>query len=214
MTESDRHRPAVTPPALRFERPHTDAPVSSGPPSPPSSRRGGAILLGLAGVAIVAVILIAVLNSGGSAPAHRLAAGNTPASGTPTSGQTGSTSTTATQMLAQLNLTSPTGTKATVGIAQVIRVKGTVGLVIDAQGVPPNTKHNAYAVWLSNSASSSHKLLGFLPNLVGSSGKLAGEGALPAGATAYNRLLITLETQSKPTSPGQVVLAGPFREHP
>ena len=84
--------------------------------------------------------------------------------------------------------------------------------MIKAQGVPANTSHNAYAVWLYNSPTS-HKFVGFVPTLVTKDGKLTTEGKLPADAAAYHRLLITLETQSKPTSPGEVVLSGPFREH-
>ncbi len=85
-------------------------------------------------------------------------------------------------------------------------------MVIYAQGVPANGAHNAYAVWLYNSPTS-HHFVGFVPNLVGKDGKLVTEGKLPPDALAYHKLLITLETQSHPTSPGEVVLSGPFREH-
>lgn len=85
--------------------------------------------------------------------------------------------------------------------------------MIDAQGLPANTAHNAYAVWLYNSPSS-HSFAGFVKNLVGKNGRLAAQGQLPAGASRYHHLLITLETQQKPASPGEVVLSGPFREHP
>jgi hypothetical protein len=95
----------------------------------------------------------------------------------------------------------------------VIRVRGVVGVAIDAQGVPPNTTHNAYAVWLYNSPTS-YLRAGFVQNLVGKDGKLSALGRLPAGAGRYHRLLITLETRSQPTHPGEVVLSGPFREHP
>ncbi len=78
--------------------------------------------------------------------------------------------------------------------------------------MPANTTHNAYGVWLYNS-STSHEFVGFVPSLVGKNGKLTTEGKLPADATRYGQLLVTLETQSKPTTPGEVVLQGPFREH-
>ncbi len=187
----------------------------------PSSRRGGAILLVVVAVVIAAAVVIAVATSGSPAKhpasaANTTTAGQTTHTGTTGTTSTGTTSTTATttpQILAQLNLTSPTGAGSTLGIAQVVREAGVTGIVIDAQGVPPNTSHNAYAVWLYNSPSS-HRFVGFVPNLVGKNGKLATEGRLPPHAASYHRVLITLETQSKPTSPGEVVLSGPFSEHP
>ncbi|HEX3802404.1 MAG TPA: sigma factor-like helix-turn-helix DNA-binding protein [Solirubrobacteraceae bacterium] len=188
-----------------------DPPVDQRP-ARPSSRRGGAILLGIIVVVIVAAIIVGVVSSGGSSP-KASADRTTPAAHTTTGATTTAATSTTPQILAQLNLTSPTGAKDTVGVAQVIRYRGVVGVVVDAQGVPANTQHNAYAVWLYNSASS-HKFVGFVHNLVGKDGKLAAEGKLPAGATAYHRLLITLETQSTPSSPGEVVLSGPFREQP
>lgn len=187
----------------------------SDPPATPSSRRGGAILLGSIAVLIVAGIIVAVLSSGGSSPKKDAGATKLPAASSTTATTTPTTtSTTATpQLLAQLDLTSPTGASKTVGVADVIRDDGVAGIVIDAQGLPANTAHNAYAVWLYNSPSS-HSFAGFVKNLVRKNGRLAAQGQLPAGASRYHHLLITLETQQKPASPGEVVLSGPFREHP
>lgn len=185
----------------------------------PASRRGGAILLGIVAVMIAAAIVIAVATSGGAGAKKHPAATNQVASspvtstGTTATSTTGTTTTTTPQILAQLNLRSPTGAASTLGIAEVIREGGVVGIAIDAQGVPANTAHNAYAVWLYNSPTS-HKFVGFVPTLVGKDGRLTTEGRLPPHATAYHRLLITLETQSKLSGPGEVVLSGPFREHP
>ena len=171
---------------------------------------------------IAAAIVVAVLTTGGPGakkPATDQTAGGrqvTSTSNTPTRTAPGAVNTATAptpQVLAQLNLTSPTGAGSTIGIVEVVRDAGVLGIVIDAQGVPANTSHNAYAVWLYNSPSS-HRFVGFVPSLVGKSGKLTTEGKLPADAASYHRLLVTLETQSKPAHPGQVVLSGPFREHP
>jgi hypothetical protein len=187
----------------------------------PSSRRGGAILLGVVAVVIVAVVLIVVLGSGGGtkkpAAQHKgtgIASTTTQTqSSTVTTSTTGTTGTTATdQPLVQLNLTSPTGAKSTLGVVQVERVDGVIGMVIYAQGIPANTAHNAYAVWLYNSTTS-FKFVGFVQYLVGKTHTIDTEGKLPAGATKYHHLLITLETQAHPSTPGEVVLSGPFREH-
>ena len=181
----------------------------------PSSRRGGAILLSTIGVVIVAVVVIVALTSGGTPP--RRGGSITPpaqnAGTTATTTTTTATTATTPALLAQLNLKSPNGAASTLGVAQVIREQGVTGVAILAQGVPANTAHNAYAVWLYNSATS-FKFVGFVRNLVTKTGRLSAEGALPPGAAAYHRLLITLETQSKPSTPGEVVLSGPFREHP
>ena len=136
---------------------------------------------------------------------------------TPTSSTTVTTGTATTatveSFLAQLNLTSPTGAKSTVGVAQVVRLaNGVIGIVLVAQGMPANTAHNAYAVWLYNSPTS-YRFVGFVQYLVGKNGKIDTDGQLKPWATAYHHLLITLETQAHPTSPGEVVLSGPFREH-
>jgi Sigma-70, region 4 len=182
--------------------------------SPPSSRRGGAILLiSIPVVIVLALIVGKVITSGGSSKPKPVAVSTQ----TTHSAATVSTTTTATTgastpLLAQLNLNSPTGAQNTVGIAQVVRTKKGVGVVIDAEGLPPNTTHNAYGVWLYSSPTS-HYFVGFVPTLVGKSGRMATGGQLPAGATRFNRILVTLETQSKPTTPGEVVLSGPFREH-
>jgi hypothetical protein len=197
------------------------APVASAVAARPSSRRGGAILLGSLGAAIVAVVLIVALSSGGNGKhrtgaSHPNASTNTTVSQDTATGETTATTGTGTgvsaQILAQLNLTSPTGAKSTLGIVQVVRAGGAVGIVLRAQGMPPNTAHNAYAVWLYNSPSS-YRFVGFVQYLVGKNGLIDTEGRLKPGAAAYHHLLITLETRQHPSTPGEVVLSGPFREH-
>ncbi len=154
----------------------------------PSSRRGGAILLTIVAVMIAAVVVIAVAIAGnggrkgqasvtGQSTGSQVSTTSTTATkGTSTTGTTGtgpttSTATTSNRILAQLNLHSPNGAKQTAAIVDVARVKGVLGMVIYAQGVPANGAHNAYAVWLYNSPTS-HHFVGFVPNLVGKDGKL------------------------------------------
>jgi Sigma-70, region 4 len=196
--------------------------VPGGPSDPSragarSSRRGGAILLGL-GVLVVIVVLIVIISGGGSSkknntsgstavastPAATTTTATTPAT-TPTTG----TSTTAAKVIGQVNLSSPTSAKGTTGVAQVIQQGSQIGVVIVAQGIPANTKHDAYAVWLYNSASNS-KFLGFVNPGVKADGKLQTAGVLPANASSYKELLVTVETQPKPAAPGKIVLQGAF----
>jgi Sigma-70, region 4 len=183
-------------------------------PAARSSRKGGAILLGIM-VVVAAVIVIVVVASGGSSKHHvaPTATASTPSTSTPTTGST-STPTTGTstnpQVIAQVPLTSPTGAKGTAGQAEVVKQGSQFGIVIVAAGVKPNNGHDAYAVWLFNSASDS-KLLGFVNPGVKSNGRLQTAGVLPASASRFKQVLVTLETQGKPKAPGTVVLQGPLK---
>ena len=170
----------------------------------------------VATVVLAVVVIVLVANSGSATPKPKPTGTSTQSTGTATAQTNTTTSGTTTtntgpQILAALNLTSPVGATQTIGVAQVVRDAGVVGIVIDAQGMPANSAHNAYGVWLTNSATS-HTFVGFDRNLVGKNGKLAIEGTLPADAAHFKHLLITLETQQHPKTPGEVVLSGAFTE--
>lgn len=171
-------------------------------------------------VTIVAVgVVVLVLAGNGPSPSKPTTTNHNPPVTTtetrpPTTTTNATTSTSTTSgpnLLEALNLTSPVGATQTVGVVDVVRTDGVIGIVVAAQGVPANSAHNAYAIWLYNSPTS-YKFVGFIPNLVGKSGKFASEGELPPHASRYRQLLITLETQDKPKRPGEVVLSGAFRE--
>jgi Sigma-70, region 4 len=176
-----------------------------------SSRLGGAVVLGLVGVAVVVVVILLV--SGGGSSSKKNAAASTPAaSSTPaatsTTSASSSTSRTATRVVGQINLAPPTGgSTKTKGIAEVLKQGGTDGVAIVAQDVPPNTKHDAYAVWLYNSPSDA-RILGFVNPGVGSNGRLSTVGPLPSNAAHFKNLVVTLETQGRPSQPGKIILQG------
>jgi hypothetical protein len=73
----------------------------------------------------------------------------------------------------------------------------------------PPSKGFFYAIWLYNSPRSDQPLSKSPP--VGSNGRLEGEAPLPANAGDFHRILVTRETNTRPTHPGPVVLSGPFR---
>jgi Sigma-70, region 4 len=187
----------------------------------PVSRRGGALLIGIAAVVVIVVIVV-VIASGGSSSNNTTSttnanAGSTTApattptgstASTGTTGSTGSTGTTgaSTQVLARFNLTSPTS-KTAVGIAELLRANSQLGIAVVGEHIPANTKTNAYAVWLYNSPGHA-ELLGFVNPGVTSSEQLSTAGPLPANASQYRQLLVTIETQSKPKQPGTIVLEG------
>lgn len=212
LGEASRAPERSTPPAVaRPARAGRDG--SPDGPAAPSSRRGGAILLGLAAVAVVAVVIVLIVNSGGSSGKNTNSAAAA-ATTTPAATTTGAaTTTTATgtttkpQIVAQVNLTSPATGSKTAGIAEVFKRGTTRGILIAAQNVPPNTKHDAYAVWLFNSPSDSH-ILGFVNPGVGNNGRLSTAGALPANAGHFKQLLVTRETARNPNQPGTIVLQG------
>jgi hypothetical protein len=187
----------------------------------PSSRRGGAIMLGVGAVVVVAVVvvLVAVLSNGKSSGNHSSTAASNPSTSahtTTAASTTGTTGTTGTksqaQIVAQVNLNPPSGTGSSKGVGLVVKDGSAYGLIIEAQNVAPNS-HNAYAVWLYNSSADTLRL-GFVNPAVGKTGKLQVGTGLPTNAGHYKELLLTLETQSNPKTPGQVVLEGPFRGVP
>jgi hypothetical protein len=185
-----------------------DAPDDGGAPRR-SSRRGGAILLGLGAAVVVAVVLVLVLSGGSSKKPASTVAASTGTPTTPTTPTTSTTSKSGTQVVAQINLKPPSGSKSPVGIAEVLRQQGKTGIAIVAQGLTPNSKKpaNAYAVWLYNSPSDS-RILGFVNPGVGSNGRLQTAGGLPTNASHFTKLLVTRETASNPKSPGTIVLEG------
>jgi hypothetical protein len=200
------------------------------PPIPtrrPSSRRGGAILLTGVGVVLAAGITFVAISAlgGSSGPSGTTASGATTTAGSHSPAQPATAThqiatpfsspppagptTGVVKVLARLALLPPDAPagRREAGIAEVVRSNGQTGIVVVAQGLAANTSRNAYAVWLTTPAGAS-AFLGFVSRLVTASGKLTADGVLPADAARYSRVLLTLETQSKPKVPGRIILEG------
>ncbi len=171
------------------------------PPHTPGSRRGGALLLGLLAALALALVLVFVV-FGGTGHKHAATAAHR-------SRAKAATTAAAPRIVAQIPLKPPSGAKSPIGLAEVLAAQNQVGVAIAAEGLPANSKNppNAYAVWLYNSPSDS-SLLGFVSPAVGSSGQLKTAGGLPSNASHFHRLIVTLETRSKPKTPGKIVLEG------
>ena len=107
----------------------------------------------------------------------------------------------------KINLVSANGSNSTAAVAEVVRQGNNAAVAIVGHGLPPNTRHNAYAVWLYN-APRDAVLLGFVNPGVGKNGRLATTGPLPANAPHFKQLLITVETTVNPQQPGPVILRG------
>jgi hypothetical protein len=78
---------------------------------------------------------------------------------------------------------------------------------IAAESLAPNSKRNAYAVWLYNSAADA-QLLGLVNPGVGRDGRLQTSGFLPGNAKRFHHLVISLETRTNPKRPHHIVLTG------
>jgi len=180
----------------------------------PTSRRGGAIFLGVGAIVVVAIVvaLIAILSSG---PSNKHTSTTQAAGSGPTTATTGTTTGTGTtpasnaKVVGQINLNPPSGTGGAKGIAVLVQASNAFGVIIEASGLAPNS-HNAYAVWLSNTPTESTRV-GFVNQAVTKTGKLETGGPLPANASHFKELLLTLETQNNPKTPGQIVLQGAFK---
>lgn len=115
----------------------------------------------------------------------------------------------AVKLVSQLNLSAPSGGRRPAAVARVVEQAGTLGVTIVAVGLPANTKHNAYAIWLTNGPQES-KLLGFVNPAVTNNGNLRAAAILPTHTFRYHQVLITLETKTQPKTPGAVALEGPL----
>jgi hypothetical protein len=186
---------APSPPRARARDPR--APLPS-----PSSRTGGALLLG----AIVAVIVVAVIlitGGGGKGSSHS-------STGTASTKSTATTAAGKPSLNKTIALTAAEPTLKAAGTAYVLSESGRHAFYVAARGLPQSSGF-FYAVWLYNSPSSS-AALGRAPT-VGADGRMEGGGPLPTNASLYRQLIITRETSTHPTHPGQVVLRGTFALH-
>ena len=203
------HAPPVSPAPPAPASPAPPAPVADpggGPGAPdqhshpasgssaPSSRLGGALLL--AAIVVAVVVTVILITTGGSSKHH---AKTTSSRASSKSGPT---------VGPQLPLTSPSPSSKSSGAVVVLSEKGKRAFYIEAQNLP-STRGFYYAIWLYNSPTNA-KALSRSP-AVGSNHKLAGGSALPANAGSYHEILLTRETESRPTHPGKIVLRGAFR---
>jgi len=181
-----------------------ESPGPSHPAASSGSRSAGAVLLAAIVVVVVVAVVLIVNDSGGSSGSS---SHNT---GTRTSSATGSGTATAPRVDAQLNLTPPESSSKALGVAEVLSEGNQRAFYMVAQGLPA-TSGFRYVAWLYSSQRS-FEALGVGP-AVHSDGRMQAIGPLPADAGRYSHLILTRETSSRPTSPGPIVLSGPFRLH-
>jgi len=199
------------------EIPERGAPVGAAPPPPTappprrrapasSSRLGGALLLALilAGI-VVAVVL---LTGGGS---HSSSGGGGGSGGSP-GGASGETQKAQAKEDRRITLTPPNANSPAIGVAEVLSEGSQYAFYLAAQHLPPSKGRGFfYAIWLYNSPTS-HQALGRVPD-VGPNGNVQGGALLPKNAGNYHTMIVTRETDPRPSRPGPVVLRGAFGLH-
>jgi hypothetical protein len=174
--------------------------------SPPSSRVGGAVLLG---VIVVVVVVAVILLSGGGSKSKSTSSAKTSTTASTSTETSASTKTTGTgpTVEATLPIRSPDPKSRSIGVVEVLSEKGKLAYFIAAEQVPATTDF-FYALWLYNSHTSAEPL-NKAPT-VGSTHKLEGGALLPSNAGDYREILLTRETSTHPTHPGRVILRGAF----
>ncbi len=171
--------------------PAAEGSSSSAEPARPSSRVGGALLLAAIVAAVVVVIL--VVTDGGSSHSKSTTTTSTTAATKP-------------KAEGRIALHPPSPASHSTGTVQILSESGKRAFFIQAEHIPANTGKDFYAVWLYNSPGSA-LALSKSPQ-VGASHKLAGAALLPNNAAQYHEILLTRETNTRPTRPGPVVLRG------
>jgi hypothetical protein len=166
----------------------------------PSSRRGGAILLGVLGILATLAIGFFVGRAtksddrGGSAPAtsaaQRAAAAN---------------------VIGQANLTAVPGSGAgkAIGVAQFVENDARRVINVLAQNLPTAPKGSGYGVWLTGSGQAP-LWLGYF-QAVTTTGQVGAQSALKRDPRIYSTVLITRESGRRPKTPGTASLTGPIR---
>jgi hypothetical protein len=200
--------PRPRPRPLRDGAAPAPAPEGGGalaPALPRSSRLGGALLIGVVALAIAAFLVWFLTRGEDSASTARGSSGSAAATATASATP---------QATGNDIVLRGTGSSKAAGLMRLFKSQdGGVQFAIGAQGLPNNAKGEFYAVWFSRRDGSA-RLLGF-PQTAVTNGVLTVGGpgkkdrkAFPRLFATYDKVLITRETQAKPSKPGPVVLSG------
>lgn len=197
-----RERPEEAAPAAAATDAESEADATAAAQEPRTSRLGGALLLGGLAILLVAVVVWLVTRGDDS--------GTQSASSSPTPAATASATPTF-QALGQLALSAPSG-NAKGTMVLYAGTGGQLAFTLQGTSLPPNTKGDAYAVWLVG-GDQPHRL-GFAA-AVKADGKLgvsgpreADQAQFPKWFTQAKSVVVSRETQEQSKRPGPVVLQG------
>jgi hypothetical protein len=168
-------------PAAAKPRPATPPPPAvKAKPSPPPKlslpKSGGARAALAAGVAVVVALVIVLAVSGGDD-----SGGTTAGSGESTTGSEETISASNNPKLTQAVLGPVDGGDAK-GVATFGRVKNSLALQIEAEGLAPTGKDQSYTVWLYESP---QKMVPLASTAVGANGKIGAQVQVPTEVLAY-----------------------------
>jgi hypothetical protein len=169
---------AVEAPATAPEGPREDS------PKPPGSRpklalpkSGGARAALAAGVAVLVALIVVLAVSGGSDSGNT----TTAASGEGTTSAEETVSASSNPKLTQAVLSPVDGGDAK-GVATFGRVKNSLALQVEAEGLAPTKKGQSYTIWLYESP---RKMLPLASTAVPASGKIGAQVEVPTEVLAY-----------------------------
>jgi hypothetical protein len=147
-------------------------------PRPALPQSSGARAAIAAGLAVIALVIVVLVVGGGSDNSGD----TTTASSDTTSGsEETAASNTASSKLTQAVLSAVDGSAAQ-GLASFGRVKNSLALQIEAEGLKPTGKGQSYTVWLYESP---QKMLPLATTAVGKSGKIGAQVQVPTEVLAY-----------------------------
>jgi hypothetical protein len=169
----------------------------------PSSKLGGALLIGGLAIFLVALVVFLV-RSGDDSSGQKTSTG---ASATPTA-----TATPSFQPVGQIDLTQVGGGKAKGQLVIFASADNSLAFTIQAEQMPESKRGEAYAVWLVG-GKRPHRL-GFAP-AVGADGKFGTSGPRDADAKSFpnwlseaKQVVVSRETNQDARQPGPIVLGG------
>lgn len=165
----------------------------------PSSRLGGALLLGGLAIAVAAVLLLVLRDEGDDEPTASPASEQ--AQATPQA-----------RVVGDIRLRAVGGSNAA-GVMRLVTDGRTLGFELQAQRMPRNRSREAYAVWFVKRSGAARRL-GFT-NPVGADGKLGIAGPTAADQSRfadllaqYDRVVVSRERSADAKRPGRTVLQG------
>ncbi len=185
--------PDAAPPAEVEPRPPTISSAPERPSAPAGNRPARLSIVGLGLVVVVAVVLIIAVSGGHKSPPARA------------TGTSGGDALPVIRTVKRLVLT-PAGAGANASAtAAIVRQPGGLVLLLQGRGLRPS-QNDTYAVWLFNTTRDS-RLLGFISPDISAGGTFSSGTPLPGNMGRFRKLIVTLETTSRPVTPGAPVLA-------
>jgi hypothetical protein len=175
-------------------------PSSSSPPklSMPSGRGPRAAIAAGAAVVVLVIVLLAVGGSDGGSGSDSTTTVNSAAAGETTAEEGLAASVANSKDVTQATLAAVDGSDAS-GIAVFGRVKNTLALQVEAEGLAPTAQGQSYTIWMADSP---QKMLPLASAKVSDSGKLGAQFEVPTEVLAYlagetfDQIVVTLTSNA------------------